>query len=158
VTKTVTKTETTETFEPLQTKTRALSPLLILDVGSAADGVLRRVNVVEDEENSTKRRTFYEMRLLAVAKGEDKDGNKYSPDAGELVTIPGTGGLDYNMKAIVREVAKLLEHAKVEDWSPVYGHRFIFTRKGDEKMSRGKHAGKPVKCWDVGHAAPKAKA
>lgn len=145
---------TTETkeFAPLEDKTRALSPLLVLLVGGNLDGVLKRVNMSEDDDKPGKFRKYYEFILLADTKGEDKDHAKMNCAKGDIITLPGTGGLDFALDAIVREYAKMKDGEQVKDFSVLYGDRFIIERKPDEKMSKGKHEGKPVKTWAVKHA------
>lgn len=144
-------------FEDLVDRTRRLSPMLVLGVGDIADGVLQRVNVTKKQTKAgLEIRFYYELRLLKNAKGTDKDKKPFAPNAGDVITVPGTGGLDYTMEGIAEDVTGQKRGTEV-DWSKLYGHRFAFERTPDEKMSKGDHAGKDVKCYTVKHSAPKKK-
>lgn len=142
-------------FGEMQDRTRRLSPMLVLGVGDKARGVLNRVNVTKKPTKAgLEIRFYYEMRLLKDANGTDKDKKPFAPKSGDLITIPGTGGLDYTMEGIAEDITGQKRGTEV-DWSKLYGHLFEIERTPDEKMSKGDFAGKDVKCYTVKHAAPK---
>lgn len=151
-----------EQFETPVDRSQTLPPLAILAVSDSIDFVLREVNEVEDEDNPKKPRIFYRAQLLkdltcqTRKKGEDATEEK-TFTAGEMVSLPGSGSLDYTMGRIAKTKAKVALDSKTTPWESVYGDRFIVTRKDDEVLSKGKHEGKPVKAYKVEHAAKKSK-
>lgn len=128
-------TNETETRPDTEWKTPSgtLPPLLIPVVDKPIEGVLEKID--RDEEDD---RTFYRMRLTAKAEGWNTDKEDVSHEAGELVSVPGSGGLDWRIKSIKEEIGESLE-----------GHPIRIKRLEDDKMKKGKFKGKPVKVFDV---------
>lgn len=146
-------------FGTLTEQTTQLPPLAILRIGDKADFRLDEVSVSLDEDN--KPRTYYRGTLLdeliCQTKGkEDKDYREETFSAGESVSIPGSGGLDYSMRRIALKQAGSPLNSKEVSWTVVQGDRFVIEREADDKMAKGKHKGKAVKVFKVSHA-PKNK-
>lgn len=127
----------TETQESWKEATTQLPPLLIPEIGKSIEGTLSRVDVDEKEE-----RTFYRLLLTADAEGLDSEKEDVSFKAGTLVSVPGSGSLDYQMSCIMKD----LGGARLSD---LCGHTFRITRGEDDKMKEGKWKGKPVKSFRV---------
>jgi hypothetical protein len=149
-------------FETPVDRSQTLPPLAILQVGNTIDFVLREVNEVEDEDNTKKPRIFYRAQLLKELVCETrKKGAEETEEvtfaAGDMVSLPGSGSLDYTMARIAKVKAKVALDSKSTPWEAVYNDRFIVTRKEDEVLEKGKHAGKPVKAFKVEHAQAKKK-
>jgi hypothetical protein len=147
-------------FESPVEATTQLPPLAILEIGDIADLVLNEVSITLDDEQ--KPRTYYRGVLLAelTCKTKGKDETEYRKvtfGAGEEISLPGSGGLDYTMKRIALKKAGSPLNSKDVSWNIVQGDRFIVERKADDKMGKGRHKGKMVKAFTVQHAAAKAK-
>ena len=150
-------TEAEEGFEPLQDKTQKLPPLLILEVGSSARFILNDVNEVVDDG---EQRTYYRgvLKLDTVGLTKEKGETEYHKQqfkAGDQISLPGSGGLDFNMAKIAKLKART-PSVKEAPWGVLFGDLFVVSRQPDEIMSKGKHKGKPVKVYTVQHAAKKA--
>jgi len=144
-----------EGFGDSQDISQALPPLAILRVGDKLEGVMTEVNLVEDEEKPGKYRNFYRFNLTAELVCEDKDGKEVTFKTGDSISLPGSGGLDYAIGKKALVIKGLPSSEKNIPWTALTGHWFAVIRKDDEEMTRGKHKGKPVKCYNLVHAAPK---
>jgi len=142
-------------FDDLEDESQTLPPMCALEVGDISRGILKAVAIVPDEEREGKFRNFYRIELLDKAMGINTDKERTEYEAGAIVSVPGSGGLDYQMGALARKVAGQEADADKPKWSALYGHLIRFERKADEKMTKGRYKGKLVKCFAVGHAAPK---
>lgn len=146
-------------FETPVKQTLDLPPLAILRVGDIATFVMGEVAQVKDDDNEV--RLYYRAQLLKGLECETKekgatDYNVREFKAGEIVTIPGSGSLDYQMARIANRRAGVEINASPVKWSSFTGDLFIVTRTPDEKMSKGRHKGKAVKAYTVEHAPRKA--
>jgi hypothetical protein len=148
-----------------QEVSRNLPPLLILDVNQSASIVLADVSVVaqRDSKGRVKEgefRYFYNGKLAFKATGEtqNRDTKEYEEvtfEAGTLVSIPGSGGLDYSMACLARKDAGQKKEEEPK-FSVLNNHLFTIERLADEKMKSGAHEGKPVKSYKLTRRAPKA--
>jgi len=141
-------------FGEIQDESQSLPPMLALEAGDIVKGILKAVAIVADEDREGKFRFFYRMELLENAEGVNTDKERTEYEAGAIVSVPGSGGLDYQMSVLARKVAGQDDESAKPKWSALYGHLIVLERKADEKMTKGKYKGKPVKCFSVGHAAP----
>ena len=146
-----------EGFAPLKNETASLPPMLLLEVDGTMRGVLQEVSEVVDEEEEV--RIYYRFCLTAKAAGTTRkvglDGKKAYvavefPDTA-VISLPGTGGLDYTMARIARKSAGGDLKAEHTPWAALTGDLFVITRTEDGEMSKGKHKGKPVKNFTVQH-------
>lgn len=159
MTQTATAAPKASDFETPVVQTLDLPPLAILRIGDKVDFVMQETALVKDEDET---RLYFRALLLAdvscqtKGKGEE-DYKDITFKAGEMVTVPGSGSLDYQLARIANKKAGIELNAKEPKWAVLNGDRFVIERLEDDKMSKGRHKGKPVKTYSVAHAAKKSK-
>ena len=115
-----------------------LPPLCLLqESGEAMVGILNQVDGGTDE------RTFYRFKLLESVKADTNDAEDVTFEAGDVVTLPSTGHLDYLLKDTVKHYTDSLEV------SELVGYWFRIKRIEDGKLAKGKFKGKTVKNFRV---------
>lgn len=129
-----------------------LPPLMILDVSQFMFGELTRVDTNKDENG--KYRTWYRFKLTKDAEALNVDKDEETFKLGEIITIPGSGSLDYAMLAYVNRVNGVEPESfdpetMTPKWSSLYGREFRIERREDGTLKKGKFAGKKVKQYDV---------
>lgn len=125
-------------------------------------GVIESIDV---DDSGDRRRYFYRVTLDESTKGimnADKDEETY--EAGTLVSVPGSGSLDYQMKVIALKIegkipenagptaiSELMDDLDEDDikMALLVGHRVKILRGEDDKMPAGKWKGKTVKTFQV---------
>lgn len=130
-------------------------------------GIVRAVECTED-------RRFYRMELLAPAKGtKDKTGEEHEYAAGDVVSLPGSGSLDYQLtvasakltgeipgNATAKEIGDFMEKRDEDQddelLQALVGVVLKVLRGTDEVMKTGKWKGKSVKKFSVEFAKPKS--
>lgn len=145
-------------FEAPVETTLDLPPLAILRIGDKADFVLNEVSITKDDED--KDRIYYRGTLLAALTCETKAKGEVAYrevtfKAGEMISLPGSGSLDYNLARIANKRNGVALNEKKVNFSGIEGDRFIIERLVDDKMAKGRHKGKMVKTYKVSHAAAK---
>lgn len=111
------------------------TPLAYLEVGQKVETTLKEVRKSKNKDEYGYIKNFYDVVLLQDLTIKDKDKKDIVCKAGDVVTIPGTKGIDNNMAAFARAVGKLPED-KDFLWSLLYGHKFVFERELDSKNKR----------------------
>ena len=136
-----------------------LPPLVILQVGEEMTAKL--VQIDENNQGTAQKpdvRTYYRFALLDELSSKDKDGKPIDFGAGEIVSLPGSGALNYTMRGtalLIQGNARGSEGFKPNEVTleamqeHLTGHEFKISRKPDEKMPDGKYKNKPVKKFDV---------
>ncbi len=153
-----TKTKSERTYKKA---TGSLPPLVVLEVGNSLEGQIQSVDVVKTEilkkgkKPEIKERVFYRIRLEADCEAMDKDKKKVLFQKDQVVTLPGSGGLDYTFSTIALEIEKKTndEQANLQVLKGIY---IQVSRIPDGKMKKGTWAGKDVKNYDVSWSVDEA--
>ena len=139
----------------------SLPPLVILEQkGEPLMGVLKSIDEVEMDGYKKKEkeiRTFYRFELTNPLQTVNKDKEDVSYKQGSLVSLPGSGHLDYLMRFIACEIKgtaateENVENPSFEIRDVLVGREFQILRLGDDVMDKGAFKGKKVKRYEVGY-------
>lgn len=145
-----------------------LPPLCILiEDGDPCVGKLVDVTLIPGGKKE-RDRFFYRVMLTEPLKAMDKTKTEVEFEAGKIISIPGSGSLDYQM-AICAAMVKgdLAENASFTDMGEYWDgieeekvkelldhlkdHEVKIARGEDETMKEGKYKNKPVKRFSVAY-------
>ena len=137
--------------------TGALPPLVILDVSQHVVGKIESVDVTKEITGKGKNkreesRVFYRLSLVKDCSALNVDKKKTLFKAGEIVTLPGTGQIDNALGRVAFKLNGEDPEMIAEKEPPVASLHGIFLfvkRLEDDKMKKGKYAGKKVKKYEI---------
>lgn len=159
---------TTETRQKPKTMTKAstgnLPPLVLLKPGESIEGWMRSVDIVKmtttekvrgKKVSKEKERIFYrfdlgeDAQVHAGKKGADGKYPVVTFRAGDIVSLPGAGGLDTTMAKIALKIMGAPEDETEPDFSVLQDKYFKVSREEDDTMKSGEFIGNMVKVFSV---------
>jgi len=157
-------TETTENKERSYTKAGgSFPPMIQLEIGDTLEGQIQSVDLtkktvtkkvkgknVNEEKESLYYRVILETDIVCKYGKKQSNGTYLERHfkTGEVVTLPGSGSLDYLFRGVAQKIDGL-DKDEDPNFDSLKGIFIKLTRLPDDTMKKGDFVGNPVKTYDL---------